>query len=153
MLTILYLSSATSAAALSLPLKLICDGDSSSELLLELADLAAMETIEVSTSTPWTEVASYKAVEVRTLISLCECTVSGVQASALNNYTASIPSDHIYEDGAMVAFLKNETPMPITERGPYWIIFDFDALGDKVHPAHHNVSVWQMDRLAAHCSQ
>lgn len=145
--------SAALATSVEIPLELICEGEPPLFVPLGVSDFEEMQTVDISTSTPWTEDALYSVVEVQNVLEYCQCPIESVEAAALNNYVASLPLDFIYEDRALIAYRKNQERMAIVERGPYWIIFDFDELGDRIHPGHHNASVWQLQTLTATCSQ
>ena len=76
-------------------------------------------------------------------------TVSGttVKAGALNDYRIDIPAPDLVKHGAMLAYLLDEKPMSVREKGPLVIIYPFDDQPELRSAVHYSRAVWQLRTL------
>jgi hypothetical protein len=103
---------------------------------------------EVKTSTPWTDgVPAFKGVLVRTVLERLGAEGNVVLASALNDYTVEIPMQDFLNHDVLLATEMNGEDMPVSDKGPVWIIYPRDsdpALQDR---SLHDRWVWQLRSL------
>ncbi len=109
------------------------------------------------TNTVWTEEANlYTGVLLRDL--LHHLTVDSLRADSmrvgttvtfygLDGYSATLNYHMLHEDRPLVAFLRNDVPMSRREKGPYWLIFDYDSDARFRTETYYALSVWQIERI------
>ncbi|MEO6409595.1 MAG: hypothetical protein ABIO45_12700, partial [Burkholderiaceae bacterium] len=50
-----------------------------------------------------------------------------LRAVALNDYRADIPAEDVQRDEVMVAYLLDDEPMRVRDKGPLVVIYPFDS--------------------------
>lgn len=122
------------------------DGDQH-ELSLEMLD--AMEQVEFSTTTIWTEgVVSFSGVPVLHLLERLAAEGNTLRMSALNDYAVEMPTSELESDAPIVATRMNGQTMPVREKGPYWVVYPFDRSPEFQTEAKYAQSIWQLKTLA-----
>ncbi len=120
--------------------------DSSVQFDLEMLKSLPME--EFTTTTIWTEgPQKFTGVSLFTLVNTLEMQGSHLKASAINDYHVTIPLSDAVENGPIVAYLRNDAPMTVREKGPLWIIYPFDADVKYQAEAVYARSIWQLDHI------
>jgi hypothetical protein len=66
---------------------------------------------------------------------------------ALNDYAVSMPVAAMVADGAFLATRRNGAPLPVRERGPFWIVFPWSQRPALDTALHRQRSVWQLQRM------
>ena len=121
------------------------DGD---EAVFDRKGLEALGTQSFSTSTPWTDgVSTWEGVPLAVLMETVGASGTTIRATALNDYVVDVPMKGLGEEGAILAMLRDGQPMPISNKGPLFILYPFDG-----HPQLQQQSVymrcaWQIARL------
>ncbi|GHA21521.1 oxidoreductase [Devosia pacifica] len=110
--------------------------------------LYALGMTEISTSTPWTDgVPVFNGVLARTVLERVAAEGTVVEASALNDYTVSVPIDDFLNYDVLLATEMNGQEMQVSDKGPIWIVYPRDdqpALQDR---RLHDRWVWQLKAL------
>jgi hypothetical protein len=65
----------------------------------------------------------------------------------LNDYRVDIPVDELVKNGAMIAWLLDDQPMPVREKGPLVIMFPFSERAELRTAVHYSRAVWQLRKL------
>jgi len=86
-------------------------------------------------------------VLVRDLLDAVGSKASVARAVALNDYRADMPADELVNNGAMIAYLLDDRPMPVREKGPLVIIFPFSDRPELRTAVHYSRAVWQLKAL------
>ena len=114
----------------------------------DLAQLAALPQHTFSTKTPWyPQPRKFTGVLFRDLLEAVGSNAGTTRAVALNDYRADMPTDDLVKHGAMVAYLLDDQPMPIREKGPLVIIFPFSDRPELRTAVHYSRAVWQLKGL------
>jgi hypothetical protein len=114
----------------------------------DMALLAALPRHSFSTKTPWyPQPRKFTGVLVRDLLGSVGAKGSTARAVALNDYRADMPTDDLVRHGAMIAYLLDDQPMPVREKGPLVIIFPFSDRPELRTAVHYSRAVWQLKRL------
>ncbi len=110
--------------------------------------LEAMNMVSITTSTPWFDnPVTFEGVALKDLMTRVDASGETVVAIALNDYRTSIPLADFYDRGAILAIKRDGDYMPISDKGPLFIVYPYDS-----DPALHSQkfygrSVWQLSRL------
>jgi len=114
----------------------------------DLAQLAALPQHSFSTKTPWyPQPRKFTGVLIRDLLEAVGSNAGTTRAVALNDYRADMPTDDLVKHGAMVAYLLDDQPMPVREKGPLVIIFPFSDRPELRTAVHYSRAVWQLKGL------
>lgn len=114
----------------------------------DMALLAALPQHSFSTTTPWyPQPRKFTGVLVRDLLDAVGSKASVARAVALNDYRADIPADELVNNGALIAYLLDDRPMLVREKGPLVIIFPFSDRPELRTAVHYSRAVWQLKAL------
>lgn len=117
---------------------------------ISMAELMALEATEINTSTQWTEgVQKFRGVAFDVLFDAYGLIAETVRVSALNDYNVMVPVNVLREDGAILAYHLNGTEMSVREKGPFWVIFPYDAEERFNTDTYWAYSVWQVKSVDA----
>lgn len=115
---------------------------------LSLDDLRTLRTLEVRTTTIWTDgTVEFTGVPLAALLDSVGASGQGVSAIALNDYAVDIPAEGIGPDYPIVAYLMGGQPFSARDKGPLWIIYPYDADPRYRSDEAYARSVWQLARL------
>jgi hypothetical protein len=115
---------------------------------LELSDMDQMEQIEFSTGTIWTdEKNSFSGVSLRALLEKLGADGTRLRLVALNDYSIEMPIVELEEKAPIIATRMNNETMTIRDKGPYWVVYPYDASPKYRTETHYAWSVWQLRRL------
>ena len=145
----LSLSSAIAVATPSLADSLtIIDTNGDEIAAYDLAALTSMEVNTIETSTPWTEtVDRYTGVPLKKVLDSAGAKGNSYSAIALNDYAVSIPSEIIATHDPIIATHVNGKRLTLDNKGPYWIMFDFDSPAVKAVPEMRGRSIWALSEI------
>lgn len=110
--------------------------------------LEDMDMVSITTSTPWFDnPVTFEGVALKDLMAKVDASGETVVAIALNDYRTTIPLADFYDRGAILAIKRDGKYMPISDKGPLFIVYPYDS-----DPALHSQkfygrSVWQLSRL------
>ncbi|GIT90808.1 oxidoreductase [Jannaschia pagri] len=113
-----------------------------------LAELDDMTQQAVTTSTIWTDgVATYSGVSLLALLKAQGIDAGAVKLVALNDYAVTIPIAELEEEVPILASRRDGAPMPVRDKGPYWLIYPFDASQDYQTETIYARSIWQVSEI------
>jgi len=114
----------------------------------DLALLQMLPQTSFSTKVPWYATPrKFTGVLFRDLLDALGSQATSVRAIALNDYRVEIPADELIKNGAMIAWLLDDQPMPVREKGPLVIMFPFSERAELRTAVHYSRAVWQLRRL------
>ena len=114
----------------------------------DMAMLAKLPQTSFNTKTPWyAQPRKFTGVSLRDLLAAVGGTGNTLKAMALNDYRVEIPAEDWLKHGAMLAYLLDDKPMPVREKGPLVIIYPFDDRREVRTAVHYSRAVWQLRSL------
>lgn len=117
-------------------------------IVLDLADLERMPQHSFSTNSPWTkEPQEYTGPLLRDVLALLKSSGTQIHAIALNEYKVTIPVEDARRFDVIVAHRINNKPIPIRERGPYFVMYPFDQRPELQRADYYNRSIWQLKSI------
>ena len=118
---------------------------------LDRAALAALPQTEFTTHTIWTDGPQrFEGVSLATLLAHHGIEAERLDLVAVNDYTVTLPAEGIGPVYPVVAHSRNGAPMRLRDKGPYWLVYDYDARPDYQRETVYMRSIWQLDRITAH---
>ena len=147
----LFIATALGALA-SLPagasdIILTIDGEiaSSAPIDMTIEDLEALGSTKIVTRTPWHEnVVTFEGVSLAALLEKVGAKGDTLAVLALNNYRSELPIEDIEKYGLILAMKQDGVYMPVSDKGPLFVVYPFDtdpALNNEVYLAR---SAWQV---------
>ena len=114
-------------------------------------DLALLQTLpqhSFSTKTPWyPQARKFTGVLLGDLLLAVGAKPGTIKAAALNDYRVDLPVDEMVKQGAMLAYLLDDKPMTVREKGPLVIIYPFDDKPELRSAVHYSRAIWQLRSL------
>ncbi len=113
-----------------------------------LAMLATLPQTSFSTKTPWYEKPRrFTGVLLKDLLASVGGSGTRLTATALNDYRVEIPAEDWLRHGALLAYLLDDKPMPVREKGPLAIVYPFDERREVRTAVYYSRAVWQLRSL------
>jgi hypothetical protein len=114
----------------------------------DFAMLEKLPQTSFSTKTPWyPQPRKFSGVLLRDLLAALGAQATQVRAEALNDYRVDMPVDELVKHGALLAYLIDDKPMSVREKGPLLIIFPFDDKPELRTAVHYSRAIWQLRSL------
>ena len=111
-------------------------------------DAEALGTHEIVTKTPWTN-GSIRLSGVRATRLLAEAGLANVDLTviALDDYMAVVPWSDLVERDALFATRIDGERLTFDQRGPFWLIFDFDDVPEAEMSEMASKAVWHLVQI------
>ncbi|MEO7152211.1 MAG: molybdopterin-dependent oxidoreductase [Burkholderiaceae bacterium] len=110
--------------------------------------LAALPALSYATRTPWyPQARTFTGVRLRDVLAAVEAQGQDVRAIALNDYRVEIPASDVNGSDVMVAYLLDDQPMRVREKGPLVVIYPFDARRELRTAVYYSRAAWQLARI------
>lgn len=118
------------------------------QALFDLDQLKALGKEDIRTSTPWTmgEV-TFEGIPIVKLLSAVGAKSTAISVTALNDYSANMTVAQLIEAKAILAYAVDGKPLSVRDKGPFWIIFPFDADAKYRNDEYWSKSVWQVKSM------
>lgn len=113
-----------------------------------MADLEAIGTTEINTTTPWFDgVQRFAGPLLSTLLQHVGAAGTTIEMTALDDYVVPIPFTDADTYQPIVALRRNGAFMPVREKGPLFLIYPFDQKRDLRTEVFFSRCVWQLNRI------
>jgi hypothetical protein len=100
------------------------------------------------TKTPWyPKPRKFTGVLLRDVLKAAGAVPGKLNAAALNDYRVEIPAEDVAQGDAMLAYLLDDQPMTVREKGPLVIIYPFDDKPELRSAVHYSRAIWQLRAL------
>jgi len=114
-------------------------------------DMAMLERLpqrSFATKTPWYPTPhKFTGVPLRELLASVGARGKLLKAVALNDYRVDIPVDDALRQDMMVAYLLDDKPMLVRDKGPLVLIFPFDLRPELRSAINYSRAAWQLKAL------
>lgn len=74
-------------------------------------------------------------------------TFKSLRLKALNTYSVIVPAKDVTRYDPMVAYLRDGQAMSISDYGPLYLIYPFDAYPELRVQVYYNRSIWQLSEI------
>lgn len=107
--------------------------------------LLALGSETWATETPWTEgVNEFTGPKLAALLDAVGAESGTLKVTALNDYSAHVPTQDAYDHGVMLAMDMNGERMSVRDKGPIFVLYPFMKNSELNNEVIHNRSVWQV---------
>ena len=114
----------------------------------DTAMLNSLPQHTIRTRTPWyPDVSEFRGPLLADVLALVEAKGSMISASALNDYSVSVPMQDAREHRVVIAILLNGKPMSIRDKGPLFLVYPFDSKPELRASTYYERSIWQLKSL------
>lgn len=118
---------------------------------LTLADLEALPRREIVTHTPWHDgKVRFEGVPLATLFARFGLRENAITVEALDGYVIEFPAEDARTKPVILAYKADGKYMAVRDKGPLFIIYDFDSSGDLNNDTYYSRAVWQVRSMRAH---
>ncbi|WP_118134752.1 oxidoreductase [Oceanicella sp. SM1341] len=112
----------------------------------EMLESLGMESF--TTTTPWfTGATEFEGVPMAKLMELVGAEGTVIEAVALNDYRTEVPIADFETYGTILALKRDGAYMPIRDKGPLFIVYDYDSATELQSQDFYSRSVWQLARI------
>jgi hypothetical protein len=110
--------------------------------------LEALGETAFSTATPWYDGPhKFEGVPLDKLLDILGATGGRLVVTALNDYVTEIPIEDARKFGVILALKRDGQYMPISDKGPIFIIYPFDSNSELKAQVYYKRSAWQVSRI------
>ncbi len=114
-------------------------------------DMAMIEALGVEsfkTKTPWyKEPVTFSGPPMSRLIDQVGAKGTTVTVTALNDYATDIPLEDCKKYPMLLATKRNGVYMPVKDKGPLFIVYNYDSNVELQHQRFYSRSAWQVARM------
>ncbi|MCH2165881.1 MAG: molybdopterin-dependent oxidoreductase [Marinovum sp.] len=116
--------------------------------VFDIAGLEGLGTTDILTETPWTTgVVTFTGVRLRDILNAVDAQGSAVMATALNDYSITIPKEDSDMYDVIVATRQDGRLMTVRDRGPLWVIYPWSDRSELRNEVYYARSIWQLMSL------
>lgn len=116
--------------------------------LLDIFAIDAMPQTSFSTATPWHQaVTEFSGVSLKDLLSSLKISGTKLQIVALNDYEVEADIRELEAADALFATRQNGAIMPVSDKGPVFLVFPFDSRPELQHQTYYSRAVWQIAEI------
>jgi hypothetical protein len=116
--------------------------------VLDRPMLEAMGSHEFKTSTPWyTGQMLFEGVLFSKLVKELGATGENLVITALDDYSREIPIEDLVKNGAILAWKRNGEYLPVSDKGPLFVVYPYDSNPELKNEKYYSRSVWQVRRI------
>lgn len=113
-----------------------------------LAELDALPQQSFRTTTPWHKSSvEFSGVPLKTYFDLAKVAPTKIRLVALNDYVVDADVAELLTGAALLATRQNGVPLPVSDKGPVFLIFPFDSRSELQHQFYYSRAVWQLTEI------
>lgn len=110
--------------------------------------LEALPQHSFTTRTPWYDrPVKFTGPLLADVMAAVEAKGDHIMATAINDYTITIPMVDAKTHKVIVARLLDDKPMPVREKGPLFVIYPFDSEAVLRTSTYYERSIWQLKSM------
>lgn len=142
----ILMSLCTPALAQNVPVLTITG--SSNSVALDRTELEAVGMVSIKTTTPWNDgIVDFEGVPLTLLLKKVNAEGATATVTALNDYSVDIPTSDFAEFGAILAVKRNGNYMPVSDQGPFFVVYPFDSNPVLQGQPYYGRAVWQVKEI------
>ena len=115
---------------------------------LDMPMIEAIATESFTTKTPWyKEPVTFSGVPMTKLLDYVKATGTTLSVTALNDYATDIPIADFKTYPVILATKRDGNYMPVRDKGPLFIVYNYDSNAELQHQRFYSRSAWQVARM------
>lgn len=141
--------SVTSAAAPILTLRGgFAKAGADGSVACDLASLDALPQTAFETTTPWHKGAvRFSGVSLKDYLAAFGAIPTTIRLVALNDYVVDADVAELLAGEALLATRQDGETMPVSDKGPVFLVFPFDSRSELQHQTYYSRAVWQLTEI------
>jgi hypothetical protein len=117
-------------------------------LRLDMPTLESLGLVRFTTATPWYDTPStFEGVPMAALMRAAGANGETLTVRALNQYTTEIPIADFRQHAVILATRRDGQRMPVRDKGPLFIVYDFGASRALWNERYFARSAWSVARM------
>jgi hypothetical protein len=114
----------------------------------DMAMLEGLGSVSWTTKTPWyKDPVTFSGVPMSKLLEVVGAKGTSLTVTALNDYATDIPVEDFKTHPVMLATKRDGNYMPVRDKGPLFIVYNYDSNPELQHQRFYSRSVWQVARM------
>lgn len=110
-----------------------------------VGELEALGMAAIETTTPWHDgKVRFEGVPLRSLMKHVGASGETAAVLALNNYRTEIPLSDFTAYPVILATRKDGRRMPVSDKGPLFVVYPFDAHKELSSEVYYSRAAWQV---------
>lgn len=110
--------------------------------------IEALGTVSFTTKTPWyKDPVTFTGVPMNKLMEAVGSKGTSVTVTALNDYATDIPIEDFKTHPVILATKRDGNYMPVRDKGPLFIVYNYDSKPELQHQRFYSRSAWQVARM------
>jgi len=115
---------------------------------LDMPMIEAIATESFTTKTPWyKEPVTFSGVPMVKLLDYVKANGTTLSVTALNDYATDIPIADFKSYPVILATKRDGAYMPVRDKGPLFIVYNYDSNAELQHQRFYSRSAWQVARM------
>jgi hypothetical protein len=112
------------------------------------AMLEGLGMVSFETTTPWYKGSvRFEGVPLAKLMAAVGASGDRIIVVSLNDYSVQIPMEDIKKYNVILALKRDGSYMPVSDKGPLFIVYPFDSDPELKSQKFYSRSAWQVARL------
>ncbi|MEN4591713.1 molybdopterin-dependent oxidoreductase [Pantoea agglomerans] len=121
--------------------------DGSKEINISTEDLQKLPVTSITTATNFTPNSTFEGVTFAELLSKYSITASSLRVYALDDYSYTLPVGELLKYQVILAYRKNGQLIPVSDLGPFAVIYPRDQHQELNKLEVNAKTVWQINRI------
>lgn len=118
------------------------------EVALDRQAITSLPRTDISTTTIWTKgTQRFSGVSFSDLLAAVGYARGAMTLVAANGYRIEGDAQRLRTDAALLAIDRNGQAMTRRDKGPVWLVYDYDSDPDLQTEVIYSNSIWQLDRI------
>jgi len=110
--------------------------------------IEALGTVSFTTKTPWyKDPVTFTGVPMDKLMDAVGSKGTSVTVTALNDYATDSPIEDFKTHPVILATKRDGNYMPVRDKGPLFIVYNYDSKPELQHQRFYSRSAWQVARM------
>jgi hypothetical protein len=127
---------------------LISNTNTGEKAEFDMPMIEALGTVSFTTKTPWyKDPVTFTGVPMDKLMEAVGAKGTSVTVTALNDYATDIPIEDFKTHPVILATKRDGNYMPVRDKGPLFIVYNYDSNAELQHQRFYSRSVWQVARM------
>ena len=127
---------------------LISNTNNGDKAEFDMAMLEGLGSASWTTKTPWyKDPVTFSGVPMNKLLEVVGAKGTSLTVTALNDYATDIPVEDFKTHPVMLATKRDGNYMPVRDKGPLFIVYNYDSNAELQHQRFYSRSVWQVARM------